>query len=96
MGNPHDAARSIQGDTKEVDAPGQILNLRVRDEIRLSGCEQTSPLSRRHCLFCLDESTTPDLDFDKDEVVSLSHDQVKLSARAAPLLSKASVTCRLE
>jgi hypothetical protein len=96
MGHSRDAARAIQGDTKEVDTPGQILNVRVRDEIGLSGCEQPSPLSGRNGLFCFDESTAADFDLDKDEVVALPHDQVELAGRAPPLLSKTCVADGLE
>jgi hypothetical protein len=76
---------SIQSDAEEVDAPDEILEIRASLEKLLGRRKQPSPLGWSDCLFCLDQSTPPNLDLDKDELVSAQHDQVEFADPAAPL-----------
>ena len=61
------------------------------DEKGLGCCKEAALLGRGDGLFGFQEATPPDLDLDKDEVVTLAHDQVKLTGGASPLLREANV-----
>lgn len=86
----------IQRDAHQVDAPGEILEFRVRDEKRLRRVEEASLLGGRHRLFGFYEPAAANLDFDEDEVVASTHYEVQLPGRASPLVREADVPGGLE
>lgn len=92
----HNAAASIQSDAEDVDPPGQGLEFRVRDQKQLGRREQSPLLGGCYRLLRRDQTISPDLDLDKDEIISLPHDQVELSGRGAPLFRQADVAIRFE
>ncbi len=91
MCHPGDAASSIQCNPDDVNAPDQILQVRVCHEKRLGRCKQPALLGWRYRLFCLNQPAAPNLDLNKDEIVTTQHDQVEFPGPTSPLLRYAGV-----